>query len=93
MVLMIYLLALVRAPIGDPALEAQVGEVFDEYCTACHTAGGDLNDPGEIPLEGDLSVLVGRKSNESDKLLIAAGDPEGSYLMDKLRGTPAIVQW
>ena len=90
MVLMIYLLALVRAPIGDPALEAQVGEVFDEYCTACHTAGGDLNDPGEIPLEGDLSVLVGRKSNESDKLLIAAGDPEGSYLMDKLRGTPAM---
>ena len=88
MVFMIFLLALVRAPVGDPALEARVGDVFDAHCAACHTEGGDPSDPGELPLEGDLSLLVGRRSNESEKLLIAAGDPDASYLMDKLRGTP-----
>ena len=37
-------------------------------------------------------MLVGRKSNESDKLLIAPGDPNGSYLMDKLLGSKAMKE-
>ncbi len=88
----LFTLALANAPVGDPALEAKVAEVFDEWCTACHAEGGDLSDPSEFPLEGDLSVLVGRKSNESDKLLIAPGDPSASYLMDKVLGTPAMKE-
>ncbi len=80
------------AEASDPALEAKVAEIFDEHCTACHADGGDLNDPSEFPLEGNLSVLIGRKASESEKLLIAPGDPEGSYLMDKVLGTPAMQQ-
>ena len=92
MVPLLFTVALASAPVGDAALEAKVKDVFDEYCTACHAEGGDLNDPSEFPLEGDLSVLVGRKSNESDKLLIAPGDPNGSYLMDKLLGSKAMKE-
>ena len=86
----LFTLALVRAPAGDPALQAEAAAVFDEYCTACHADGGDLNDASEFPLEGDLSILVGRKANESDKLLIAPGRPQDSYLMDKVLGSPAM---
>ncbi|MEM6296783.1 MAG: DUF5777 family beta-barrel protein, partial [Myxococcota bacterium] len=84
----LFTLALTSAPAGDPALAAKVAEVFDEYCTACHAEGGDPTDPSEFSLEGDLSVLIGRKANESDKLLIAPGDPGASYLMDKVLATP-----
>lgn len=71
------------APPVDPGGEAKAREVFDEHCTACHAEGGSLEDSSEFPLEGDWSVLVGRRSNEIDKLLIAPGDPEGSYLKER----------
>lgn len=92
MVSVFFTLALASAPVGDPALHAKAVEVFDEYCTACHAEGGDLSDPSEFPLEGDLGMLVGLKSNESDKLLIAPGDPKASYLMDKVLGSPGIKE-
>ncbi len=92
MVSVLFTLALASAPVGDPALQAKAAEIFDEYCTACHAEGGDLSDPSEFPLEGDLGMLVGLKANESDKLLIAPGDPEGSYLMDKVLSTPAMKE-
>jgi len=92
MVPVLFTLALASAPVGDPALEAKAKAVFDEWCTACHAEGGSLDDASEFPLEGDLSVLVGRKANESDKPLIAPGDPSGSYLMDKVLGTPAMKE-
>lgn len=92
MVPVLFTLALASAPVGDPALYAKAAEVFDEYCTACHAEGGDLSDPSEFPLEGDLGMLVGLKANESDKLLIAPGDPQGSYLMDKVLSTPAMKE-
>ncbi len=92
MVSVLFTLALVSAPVGDPALHAKAVEIFDEYCTACHAEGGDLSDPSEFPLEGDLGMLVGLKANESDKLLIAPGDPKGSYLMDKVLSTPAMKE-
>jgi hypothetical protein len=92
MVPVLFTLALASAPVGDPALQAKVAEIFDEYCTTCHAEGGALDSADEFPLEGDLSVLVGRKANESDKLLIAPGDPAASYLMDKMLGTPAMKE-
>ncbi len=92
MVPVLFTLALASAPVGDPALEAKVAEIFDEWCTSCHADGGALDDPSEFPLEGDLSVLVGRKANEVDKPLIAPGDPDGSYLMDKVLSTPAMKE-
>jgi len=92
MVPVFFTLALASAPVGDPALEAKVVEIFDEWCTACHAEGGDLNDPSEFPLEGNLAALIGHKSGEVDKPLIAAGDPDGSYLMDKVLGTKAMKE-
>lgn len=92
MVSLFFLLALARAPVGDPALEAKFKDVIDEHCAACHAEGGDPSDPSEFSLEGDLSLLVGRASNESDKLLIAPGDPGASYLLDKVLGTSAMKE-
>ncbi len=88
----LFTLAVANGPAGDPDLQAKVAEVFDEYCTACHAEGGDPKDPSEFSLEGDLAGLVGRKANEVDKLLIAPGDPAGSYLMDKVLSTPAMKE-
>gem|GEM_PF-948030 len=92
MVSLLLVFALNSAPVGDAALESKVKEVFDEHCTACHAEGGDPNDPAEFSLEGDLSGLVGRASNETERLLIAPGSPDASYLMDKMLGTPAMKE-
>lgn len=77
-------------PAGDPALEAAVRKIFDEACTACHSAGGDPSDPGELDLESSLTSLVGRKSVVTDAILVVPGDPAASYLIAKLYGTPAM---
>jgi mono/diheme cytochrome c family protein len=71
------LLAL-AAPASD--LEAKVKAIFeDANCTACH---GD-----EHPsLEGSLARLTSVKSKATGKPIVAAGNPDGSYLMAKLTG-------
>ena len=64
--------------------------VFDFNCVSCHQTGAanaDLN------LEFGLAYeeLVEVESVQSDLLLVAPGDPHGSYLMHKLWGTQADV--
>jgi mono/diheme cytochrome c family protein len=75
---------------ADPALEAAVRKIFDDACTMCHSAGGDPSDPGALDLESSPTTLVGRKSAVVDKLLVVAGDPDASYLIDKIYGTAAM---
>jgi mono/diheme cytochrome c family protein len=74
----------------DPALEAAVRKIFDDACTMCHSAGGDPTDPGELDLESPLTSLIGKKSVVVDKVLVVPGDPDASYLIDKLYGTAAM---
>lgn len=74
----------------DPALEAAVRTIFDDACTMCHSAGGDPTDPGELDLESPLTSMIGKKSVVVDKVLVVPGDPDASYLIDKLYGTAAM---
>ncbi|MBC8069455.1 MAG: hypothetical protein IAG13_14055 [Deltaproteobacteria bacterium] len=79
------------APIGDPALEAEVQKIFDDACTMCHSGGGDPTDPGALDLSpGTLTAMIGVKSAVSDKLLVSPSNPKASYLMDKMLGTAAM---
>jgi hypothetical protein len=73
------------------ALEAQVVEIFDDACTMCHDEGGDPTDPGDLNLEVPLSSLIGQRSVVVDKPLVDPGNPSGSYLLDKMYGTPDMV--
>lgn len=71
------------------ALQEKVKALFDDQCTMCHS-GGDPADPGSLDLGGDLAKLAGKKSVVTDKLLVAPGDPKGSYLLDKMTNAPGM---
>ena len=64
-----------------PDLEAKVKAIFEEHCTACHDTGGE-----EPVLAGAPSRLKSVKSKATGKPIVAAGDPDGSYLLAKLNG-------
>ena len=64
--------------------------IFDDACTMCHSSGGDPSDPAGIDLSGSPTRLIGTKSVVVDKLMVAPGDPDGSYLIDKIIASPAM---
>lgn len=66
--------------------EAKVKEIFDEWCTSCHSGGGNpASDPSEVDLEVPLSSLVGIPSAANGKPLVVPGDPDASYLLIKMK--------
>lgn len=84
--LAIALATLAYAP--DPAAqEAQVKALFDEWCTSCHSGGGNpASDPSSVDLAVPLSSLVGIPSAANGKPLVVPGDPDASYLLLKMKG-------
>jgi len=69
------------------AQEAKVKELFDEWCTTCHSGGGNpASDPSEVDLDVPLGSLVGVPSAANGKPLVVPGDPEASYLFIKMKG-------
>lgn len=72
----------------DPAAqEAKVAEIFDEWCTSCHSGGGNpASDPAEVDLDVPLSSLVGVPSAANGQPLVVPGDPDASYLLVKMKG-------
>jgi mono/diheme cytochrome c family protein len=74
----LFLLAL-AAPATD--LEAKVKAIFEDQCTACHGSGGEFPN-----LEDPPSRLASLKSKATGKALVAAGNPDGSYLLAKIVG-------
>lgn len=74
----------------DATFAAIQTNVFDISCIACH-AGAEP--PAQLSLESDLSYssLVGVSSTEVPAVLrVAAGDPDNSYLIQKMEGTAAV---
>jgi hypothetical protein len=59
-------------------------------CTLCHAGA---NPAGRLNLSGDVySALVNKPSSfKPGAILVIPGDPENSYLYQKLEGTPGIV--
>jgi mono/diheme cytochrome c family protein len=71
----------------EPAQEAKVKEIFDEWCTTCHSGGGNpASDPSGVDLAVPLSSLVGVNSVATGKPLVVPGDPDASYLLLKMKG-------
>lgn len=69
--------------------------VFGPRCSGCHAGFGDAL-PGSMNLTNAASTfaaLVGVASEEVPSLQrVEAGDPDGSYLIDKLEGTQSVGQ-
>lgn len=69
-------------------LEPQVAELFDEWCTACHSGvPAAVSDSSELGLEAPLSSLVGLTSvDAAGKQMVVPGQPDASYLIAKMTG-------
>jgi mono/diheme cytochrome c family protein len=67
----------------DPEAEAKVQAIMEDACTSCHDAGGDQSDPGSLDLT-NVKALAGRKAIGKDKPLVDPGNPDNSYLLDKV---------
>lgn len=78
------------APAATPAAadqEAKVKAIFDEWCTSCHSGGGNpASDPSGVDLAVPLSSLVGVNSVATGDPLVVPGDPGASYLLLKMKG-------
>lgn len=73
------------APTSSDALAAKVQALFED-CTMCHDSSGDPGDPEGLDLEAPVATMIGRKSAQVDRLLVDPGNPDGSYLIEKLVG-------
>lgn len=71
---------------GDTSLARDVQPVFDRQCVACHlyesAQGGLVLEAGEAH-----AATVGVPSSEAKLPRVEPGNPDGSYLVHKLRGT------
>jgi mono/diheme cytochrome c family protein len=77
------LLTLAYGPEPATELESRVREIFEESCTACHDASSD-----DVVLEGSLDHL--RAPGSTGVPLVDPGNPEGSYLYQKMLGQEGI---
>jgi mono/diheme cytochrome c family protein len=85
--LAIALSTLVYAAPDHAANEAKVQALFEEWCTSCHSGGGNpASDPSGVDLAVPLSSLVGVNSVANGKPLVVPGDPDASYLLLKMKG-------
>lgn len=79
---------------GNPSLQATFSSiqdnVFTPICTACHVGAAA---PAGLRLDAanSYTLLVGVASSEvSGTLRVAPGNPNGSYLIQKLEGTASV---
>jgi hypothetical protein len=83
-----------------PTLSSIQAEIFDkagasgsQACTSCHTNAGRTPDGGlNLTAGASYGALVNVSSGEKPGLMrVLPGNPDNSYLVHKLEGTPAIV--
>lgn len=82
-------------PGGPYSHAADIQPIWDAACVdGCHEAGGFVDDPiydddVDLLMDGDaLPDMLGVASRQVPELmLVVAGDPDGSYLIQKLEGT------
>jgi hypothetical protein len=65
--------------------------IFTPICTKCH-AGAGAPEGLQLDAQHSYALLVGVPSTESPAVLrVKPGDPDNSYLVQKLEGAPGIV--
>jgi hypothetical protein len=73
-----------------PTLASIQQNVFTPVCTACH-AGGGAAQGLRLDAGNSAASLLGVPSNEVPSMLrVAPGNPDASYLVQKLEGTAAV---
>lgn len=81
-------------PPAAPKLSELQDEIFGPVCSGCHTGGG-ANLPASMNLSNAASTfaaLVGVASSEQGTLQrVKPNDPDNSYVIRKLEGTPGIT--
>jgi mono/diheme cytochrome c family protein len=81
-------------PVATVTLAQLQQSIFTPTCSGCHTGGGSSL-PGSMNLSNaaaTYAALVGVASTEIPSILrVTAGDPDNSYLVDKIEGSPGIV--
>jgi len=77
-----------------PTIDQIQADIFTPHCSRCHTGAGSTL-PGVQNLSSasaSMAALVGMPSLEEPNLLrVDAGNPNGSYLIEKLEGAPGIA--
>ncbi len=73
-------------PSSTGLFEEKVQPIFDDRCVLCHMAGAE-NAGLALEAGRSLTALVGVQSTESKLLRISPGEPDKSYLIQKLKGT------
>jgi len=92
----------VAGPTPDlqPTLSSIQREIFNKQdssdrlaCTQCHTNAGRTPTGALLLIDGQsFQSLVGQPSRQkAGATLVIAGDPDNSYLIQKLEGAPTIV--
>ena len=81
----------VQAPVTLDEIQAAV---FDQSCSGCHSGPTSTSLPSGLNLstaDDSFAALVGVDSIQVPSLSrVAAGDPDNSYLVQKLEGTAAV---
>ena len=73
-----------------PTLKSIQANVFNPSCIVCH-AGASAPQGLKLDSGNSFANLVGVKSSEVSSLLrVAAGDPNQSYLIQKLEGSASV---
>ncbi len=82
-------IVLMGAEAPAPTLKKDVQPIFDESCTGCHGAAHQRAKLNLSPATA-ATALVGVASSEVPQLVrVKPGDPEASYLWQKLQHTAA----
>jgi len=78
----------------------QIQQIFSTYCIRCHVpggigyeqTGGDDDDGLNLTFEASYAALVNRptfqKPSETPRWRVLPGEPDSSYLLDKIRVDP-----
>jgi hypothetical protein len=72
---------------GDEPLtryDTEIQPIWDDSCNSCHSSASMR---GELDLESGPSTIVGVTADQVDFALVEPGDPDNSYLMQKLFDT------
>jgi hypothetical protein len=75
-----------------PTFASIQSEILSQRCTPCHTNVGRVPPQGLNLTDGNsYALLVGVASREKPAIQrVAPGDPDNSYLVQKLEGAPGI---
>ncbi len=79
-------------PVGGASLADIQEQIFSPICSVCHAGSGAPRGLRLDSEENSFNFLVGTSADEVPSLLrVNPGDPDNSYIVQKIEGAPGIV--